>query len=814
MKDEYHIIKKALPIPYVMEVRGLTPTSEYGNKLVYHNPFREDTNPSFDVWQDEDKGWRWGDFAEGTGGDVVDLLNRWFDNGLSVAWQLLTQMNDEGWTAPEMYKKKQFNAASAQARMTATLEEVTECITEHHFEQWEFIDPKPGIVDIPVQKLYHEWKLSASGDALLIPYYDLDNELVNYKVRTPTEKRNASGGTHILYGLWRLNDDPIVLVEGESDTWAASAALGRGWCVLGVPGAGTQPERVGAPIAGRDVVLAFDADDAGTKAVETWTRWVAENGGSVSLVPLPPGTDVAALTPDAFRSYFDRRSAQSPAPVGFDRDGDTYGKWVTRKQETTWAPSSSWALDVQRVLQSAESGEVAFEGSLLPHRRQVILPASALMSAQKLVGWSTEHGVQWTGSGQDHQKLAQLLTHDSFGLPIGRLTSVAGLHEGTFVWPGGHEGAEPWMYAAPRADAQLSKNLHLTDTPVDKELVVESLLNMYDNSISTPLLAWLAAAPLRSLFQQFPFVYVGGTRGSGKTVTPAAMMELFNGSTISEAAGSTEHALQSKFSSTNAFPIRIDEFRRGAIHQSRRDALMHVIRSAYDGEGISKGGQDSTNLSALTEFKAEAPFILSGEDSLVDEAILDRAIVLRFHKDLQGELPPDGYNNLGLDYIRHLLSDAAGADLRGGFVSVAPAGPKHLSARQRQNLGVLVKGWRWLQSYMGDEYQLPKLELGRVIQSFEDAANHNPVKEAIRFLLDNPLSEGAFYSKDRDYICIQPALFLAEVNRAGVFDLPFGNAQGLVGLLVDDYDAEIDKKVTNSQGDRKRVVRFLTSMVD
>lgn len=797
-----------------METKGLTPAREEGSKLIYHSPFREDTHPSFDVWLDTDRGWRWGDFAEGTGGDVVDLLNRWFDNGMSVAWQLLTQMTDEGWTAPTLSTRKRFDAASAQARMTSTLEEVAECIASYHFEQWEFSDPKPGIVDIPAVRLYHEWKLAADGDALLIPYYDLDNELVNYKVRTPSEKRNASGGTHILYGLWRLNDAPIVLVEGESDTWAAAEALGRGWCVLGVPGAGTRPERVGLPIAGRDVVLAFDADTAGQTAVATWTRWVAENGGTVSLVPLPAGTDVASLTHEGFRSYFDRRSAQSPAPVGFVRDGGTYGKWVNRKSEVTWVPSSSWAIDVQRVLQSAESGEVAFEGSLLPHRRQVILPASALMSGQKLVGWCTEHGVQWTGSGQDHQKLAQLLTHESFGMPVGRLTSIAGLHEGTFVWPGGHEGVEPWMYTAPRADAQLSKNLNLNDLTVEKEKVIQSLLNMYDYSISTPLLAWLAAAPLRSLFAQFPFVYVGGTRGSGKTVTPATMMELFNGSTVSEAAGSTEHALQAKFSSTNAFPIRIDEFRRGAIHQSRRDALMHVIRSAYDGEGISKGGQDTTNLSALTEFKAEAPFILSGEDSLVDEAILDRAIVLRFHKDLQGELPPDGYNNLGLDYIKHLLSDATGADLRGGFVSVTPAGPKHLSARQRQNLGVLVKGWRWLQSYMGDEFQLPKLDLSRVITSFEDAANHNPVKEAIRFLLDNPLSEGAFYAKDGEYICIQPALFLAEVNRAGVFDLPFGNAQGLVGLLVDDYNAEVDKKVTNHNGDRKRVVRFDSTMID
>lgn len=814
--NDFEIIKAKLAIPFVMQHEGHAPVSHEGGKLVYHSPFRADANPSFDVWLDEDKGWRWGDFAEGTGGDVIDLLGRFGhpDDAVGTAWALIGKMGT--YEEPEVKPKKQFNADSARDRLMSTLEDLRSCIQNYHFEQWEFTDRKPGIVDLPVEYLYHEWEVRSDGDALLLPYYDAEGTLTNYKARTPAEKRNAPGGHLSLYGLWRLtNDDsPVILVEGETDAWAAHSALGRQWNVLAIPGANTRPERVGPPIAGRDVVLAIDADDAGRKAVEAWASWVVEHGGQVSLVPLPAGTDVASLTPEAFASYFNRRSSQSPAPVGFERHANTYGRWVEKGGEFTWKPSTDWALDVHRVLQSAESGEVAFEGILLPHNRDVTLPTSALTSGQKAISWSNENNVSWTGSGQQHQQLAQLLRHESFGTPVGRMTSVAGLHDGTFVWPDGHEGDEPWLYITPRADAQLSNHLHLSPDQVDKGAVVTALLDMYDHSISTPLLAWLAAAPLRSLFRQFPFIYVGGTRGSGKTVTPATMMELFNGSTISEVAGSTEHALHAKFASTNAFPIRIDEFRRGAIHQSRRDQLMHVIRAAYDGEGISKGGQDSSNLSALTEFKATAPFILSGEDSLVDEAILDRAIVLRFKKDLQGVLPPEGLPNLGRDYMRHLLSDAAGADLRGGFIRPSPTGPEHLSARQRTNLGVLVSGWRWLQDYMGDDYQLPKLDLRRVIQSFDDAAEHNPVREALRFLLDNPLSDAAFYSKDGEWVCVQPAQFLADINKAGVFDLPFGNPQGLVGLLQDDYDAEKDKKMTTPSGDRVRVTRFEASMVD
>lgn len=813
--NEFEIIKSKLPIPYVLDQEGHAPVEDTGRKLVYHSPFREDANPSFDVWQDDEKSWRWGDFAESTGGDVCDLLRRFHtDQFMAKGWEYITKMEGSGWTQPDLQPRKVFNADSARDRLVSTLAEVKDCIASYHFQQWEFTDRKPGIVDIPVETLYHEWRVAADGAALLIPYFDTEGTLTNYKARTPGEKRNATGGVLSLYGLWRMTDAPIVLVEGETDAWAAQFALGSAWSVLAIPGASTRPERVGAPIAGRDVVLAIDADTAGNKAVEAWERWIVENGGQVSLVPLPAGTDVATLTPEAFLSYFDRRGAQSPAPVGFEREGDVYGKWINRQGQVEFIPCSDWALDVHRVLQSAESGEVAFEGVLLPHRKDVTLPASALMSCPKLVAWCTSHNVSWTVGGQVHQQLAQFLRHDSFGRPVGRMTSVAGLHEGTFVWSGGYEGPEPWRYVTPLADAKLSRNLALHNDAVDKVAVIDALLGMYDHSVSTPLLAWLAAVPLRSLFQQFPFVFVGGTRGSGKTITPGVMMELFNGSTVSEAAGSTEHALQSKFASTNAFPIRIDEFRRGAIHQSRRDALMHVIRAAYDGEGISKGGQESTNLSALTEFKAEAPFILSGEDSLVDEAILDRAIVLRFKKHLRGTLPPEGMPNLGKDYLKHLLSDAAGADLRGGFIKVDPTGPEQLSDRQRRNLGTLVIGWRWLADYMGDDYVLPKLDLSRVVQSFDDAAAHNPVKEAIRFLLDNPLSDGAFYSKDREWVCVNPAQFLADINRTGVFDLPFANPQGLVGLLQDDYAAESGTRMTTPSGERVRVTRFATDMVE
>lgn len=73
------LIKEHLPILYVMEANGHFPARIEGSTFKFFSPFREDSDPSFDVFLTGEGVTRWGDFAEGKQGDVIDLVVRFFE---------------------------------------------------------------------------------------------------------------------------------------------------------------------------------------------------------------------------------------------------------------------------------------------------------------------------------------------------------------------------------------------------------------------------------------------------------------------------------------------------------------------------------------------------------------------------------------------------------------------------------------------------------------------------------------------------------------------------------------------------------------
>jgi hypothetical protein len=102
-----------------------------------------------------------------------------------------------------------------------------------------------------------EFRLGANGVEVVIPYFDRDGEIVSYKHRTAHTKALSPSGSgqfdDVLYGLWKDDGQkPVVLVEGESDTWATHAAVGSQFTVLGLPlGAGAHPKQAPRSLAAR-----------------------------------------------------------------------------------------------------------------------------------------------------------------------------------------------------------------------------------------------------------------------------------------------------------------------------------------------------------------------------------------------------------------------------------------------------------------------------------------------------------------------------------------------------------------------------------
>jgi CHC2 zinc finger/Toprim-like len=281
-------IKAALPISFVMQEAGY-PVVEIDpdGRLHCLCPFHQDSAPSFDIF-----GQRWGCYPCGIGGDVLDLLGRLAPQmsfGRQITWaERLIDRIPADWAAKaaDEYIKREFDPRVALTRIEAAQSDdfVLRTIAEHY--GW----PDPAW-------LKDRWRVGSEWSQVLIPYYRRDGGLATFKRRgVGSVALAAPGGQLCLYGEWLDTDldKPVLLCEGESDTWAADRALGGTHAVLGCPGASWIPRSLVdlAPLEGRQVIISFDGDEAGRKGTETWAAILREVEAVPEVWSLPAGQDI------------------------------------------------------------------------------------------------------------------------------------------------------------------------------------------------------------------------------------------------------------------------------------------------------------------------------------------------------------------------------------------------------------------------------------------------------------------------------------------------------------------------------------------
>lgn len=789
-------LRRILPIPFVMSMRGHDPVSNEDGKLHYQSPFRQDNNPSFDVWLDDEKGWRWGDYAEGTQGSVIDLVQRF--NGdcddkeaIKLATLTLQHMSEVGYTPPVLKPiAKEFDADGAKTRLQRGRKNARRAIMGM---QQRLAESHPGLAAVSTDDLHNEWRLSSDGDSVLIPYFNADGETIGYKTRRPDdEKRNAKGMSLAVYGIWKLANDnrPIFLTEGETDPWATQSALPEFLC-LGLPGSGHFPDKLDGVslLAGRVVYLALDGDKAGREALKLWSAYLANKlGCEVHVVPMPEGRDPAGLTPDQIRELPARARVRMPAPDNFEKHMGQYCRISAKGDDTNYTPVSNWTLRLARTLRGTD-GEMAYEGSLLPAGTPVVLPASALLTPAKLASWAQAQGVDWYGTGNTAGLLAALLRSESFLVPEGRMTGRVGFHDGDFVWHNGHIGTDDWTYVPPINAIDIPNMVDIQVSACSPAEVLQALGGVYAPEVMSPLLAWLAVAPLRPLFKQFPSVVVSGASGTGKTTLVEQVLRVFSGASINATlTNTTAHAVASFFGSANAVPVWFDEYRPGARVDAKQQ-LDQMLRDAYTGQKSYKGGMYE-NKQALGVYDSDVPIIVTGEDSMIETSITDRSIMLRLTKSRQGNmrvLQQMDWSGFAHNYLMWLLDELP-------YINVVPEGPEDLNDRQRYNLGVLRVGAGLLSAYLQSINPMAKafeLDLSLVTTQAAEAAAENPIMDAVSWALEQELR--CVWS-DEEATYVSPDQLLAEVKRIDIFTLPVSNSKGLRQYLIDTYDGTSVRK--------------------
>lgn len=285
-----------------------------GDRLVLPCPFHPDNNPSFTIRVAEDGTelagcWSCPDKQQG---DLFDLI-RWLTGApnFPAAYQYLTRLEnayaeDAEWhslprrklTAAPKANPEDLGALAVDAYKTALGNNgvlLQEMITwkSQTAPGWAHLTPnflmaEWGVGQVPdrteTKRLsnpdgapYASDRRVIRGQQIVVPHYDPEGLCRALKTRYVGGKLISMRGSDLsyLYGAWKPQKyDTVLVCEGESDAWVASRLFGGRMDVRALPSGATGPKPAWIDYLRRwpHIVLAFDGDDAGRKAIQLWTR--------------------------------------------------------------------------------------------------------------------------------------------------------------------------------------------------------------------------------------------------------------------------------------------------------------------------------------------------------------------------------------------------------------------------------------------------------------------------------------------------------------------------------------------------------------
>lgn len=781
-------------------------------RLSYSSPFREDTNPSLDIFRSRVHEWRVGDFAEGWQGSVLDLILRFktswsVDQAIELARQLYATQLQSGVDYDSMEKSSTFHWPNPKHNHAAA-------------ERWHYYYSVNHPCLPPVGFLRANFDIHVMENEMVwAPYYDQDSEIVGYKTLSKSGGKRAGAGSKMtLYGsrehlrLLREDTEPVIICEGESDTWVMTYLYGDNYTVVGFPGAnqniqellGTYDPSVWLE---RDISIVFDGDAAGTSGRTQVAEWLTARGADVSITPLPDNKDVADMQEKDIRDLFDKWQMPFGESQKIVRVGNLYRRLTSDNQ--SGAEITNWAIDIERFLIGESSDTWAVEGRIAPTGRKVTITGSHFRSVQKLIDWSQSNARQFFGNTTDAQKLGSYLLNEATMKPVGRMTTRVGLHRGDFVWGNGSIGDQEWRYIARETGIKIDSSLTVLPEDVTKEKasqVLDKLINLHQHEVTMPILCWLAVAPLRPLIHEFPILHLSGTSGSGKTALTHTFTYMFSGSRInSNLTTTTPFAISSHFMASNAFPVWFDEYRPGARDDAKK-TLDQLLRDTYTGQVSTKGSMNQ-NRAEVTQILTDTPIIVTGEDTLSEKSHVDRSIMIN--------IPMEGKNRENMEFfdfespIAYLYLSWLHKNYLTNEVNLPKVVdlPDHLTGRQQNNFRVLQYGYNLLQdfaAFLDENLVIPDKSWDLIIHDAKTASSENPILELIRW---------AYESEDRAVFAIEEEgkLGVSTIELMRIQNAPWGPRLPLpfekhtaFGRWLEDHLAAKKERVFH-QGKQKRV---------
>ena len=783
--EDLEELKKEVDLVGVCTELGVTFTEQNEERWTGHCPVHVDENPSFAVWWDFDRGYQkcgcWS-CSFGTG-DVFDLVQAVHGCTLSQAirWVSEYRARQQGTVAPP---------ESRQNEPTEDLYQITQAALGQaragHLDGLRTLLVEKKIT-APADWLVNEFSVGVDDRSrVVIPHMSREGQVSAVKRRSyPDWTPMAVRGSKLqeLYGIHRLKDHKkIVVCEGESDTWTTAYTLrNEEYDVVGLPhgaGPGKAPKQNWLEVfKDKEVILLFDADRAGREGLREWLGAL----GKARVAQLEEGKDATSAGSQRLRHAINTaRYFGDDMPPGL-----TWQDVALIRGDT---PVANFFLRLERSI-ILDGEEIVFEVRL-PDDRVVQLSSRDLGSDSRIVAWANAYGYVWYGNRRDAQELMRILTMESVFVPRVSGTRVAGWHDGTFVFPQpvGAIGDSSWAYVPPVADINIATKVHLRADDWDRS-IPSVLRSMHAPEVITPILGWVAAAPLRSWCAKFPILGVVGGAGTGKTTLLGVVLRSFGFDLSTMLTATTPHAVHSLAAATNSVPVWFDEYRGGARVDAKL-TLEQVIRDAWDG-GVSMKGGLQDNRQALTYLPAYAPIVVSGEDAFSETSHLERMILL--------PMPSRGRNAAALERLINTNTVGFGRSyfewLAHSYAEERLPEPPVVFDRMSQGRAIVEWGWDLLSTFTREVcgYDLGETDLSLVRKSHEESTKVPIIVDMLsEFYLRADNRGFLIVWKEDEDICVRITDFVRYINRETDATLP-GGSRAVKNWLTDRWPSSEER---------------------
>lgn len=318
-------------------------------------------------------------------------------------------------------------------------------------------------------------------------------------------------------------------------------------------------------------------------------------------------------------------------------------------------PISNFVLNIVSTHHTPEGllRKVVFENEFKELSEPMYIEAGQMVSADGFASFCMSKGnFIWTGAKQDIMTIWSDEFLEEGGVEIYEPDHIGKLDQ-TGMWLFGNMAIDKsGTDLAIREGAFFNEDRGYKPNPIDisgsvdclpnistEQINIEEIYEKFSDTLGKNMAAlvigWVGAIPyMDEVFKDygcFPFLFVTGKRGSGKSTIAEWIMNFFgiegSGKLLSD---TTSVYIQRAMAYYSCLPLFLDEY-RNSNEVMKKNALF---RNAYNRQSAGKGVKDSFG---IREGKIRGTLLISGEETPNDNAVLSRCVVINVMKKHRSE---------------------------------------------------------------------------------------------------------------------------------------------------------------------------------